>query len=339
MNPKHVGLLFCPRCGEALQLRDAVERGGRIRSGLLACKQQHTFPVIDFIPRFVDPGNYASNFSSQWNNWPELLSLYDGYGERFKNETKWPDDLTGALVLEAGCGAGTFTPFAAATGATVVSFDLSRGVEANYERSGHLENVLIVQADIFSIPVRKHSFDYVFCFGVLQHTPNPKAAFMSLSRCLSDGGQISVDVYTMPPEGHPYEILWKNKYRARRFINFLPEKIILRLVKTYVHLMWPLVKRVAAKETDRARKFNRTLLFDDYKPRLPGMDPARYKSFAMLDIYDFLGPAYDIPATWEELKSWFEEAMLSDIDVHPGYNGLEGRGIMNRDHGVDRHGN
>lgn len=327
MNPKHLELLSCPICQSELRLTEATEVGGRVKSGRLVCSQSHSFPIVEFIPRFVAIGHYASNFSSQWDAWPELLSLYDGYGERFAKETRWGADLSGTIMLEAGCGAGTFTPFAAATGATVVSFDLSQGVEANYRRSGHLDNVLIVQADIFSIPVKKAIFDYVFCFGVIQHTPDPKAAFMSLATCLKAGGKIAVDVYTMPPVGHPYEILWKNKYRARKLVRALSDETILKLVKGYVNLMWPLVRRLAAKPTDRRRKINRFFLFDDYKARLPGMLESRFQSFAKLDIYDFLGPAYDIPATQAELQSWFKEANLSQIDVHPGYNGLEGRGV------------
>lgn len=327
MKAKHLELLCCPTCQSDLRLTDAVEVDGLIRSGKLVCSQSHSFPILDFIPRFVEIGHYASNFSSQWDTWPELLSLYDGYGERFTKETRWGTDLQGSLMLEAGCGAGTFTPFAAATGATVVSFDLSQGVEANYRRSGHLDNVLIVQADIFSIPVRRASFDYAFCFGVLQHTPDPKAAFLSLAACLKFGGHAAVDVYTMPPAGHPYEILWKNKYRARKLVRNLSDETILKLVKGYVKLMWPIVERLAAKPNDRRRKINRFFLFDDYKARLPGMLESRHQSFAMLDIYDFLGPAYDIPATQVELEGWFREAGFSAMDVHPGYNGLEGRGV------------
>ncbi len=56
------------------------------------------------------------------------------------------------------------------------------------------------------------------------------------------------------------------------------------------------------------------------------MDRKKYKSFAMLDIYDFLGPRYDMPASLSELEGWFSEVRFADVEVHPGYNGLEGRG-------------
>ena len=326
LNQQHLSILACPVCHADLALRDATYDGERIKSGLLFDVQGHSFPIVDFIPRFVSPDNYVSNFSSQWDSWPEILSSYDGYKTRFSKETKWGEKLDGRLMLEAGCGAGTFTPFAAATGATVLSFDLSTGVEANYSRSGHLDNVLIVQADIFSIPTKQHTFDDVFCFGVLQHTPNPKQAFMSLCSQVKAGGRLAADIYTMPPAGHPYEMLWRNKYRVRKLVSSLSDNAILLAVRAYVKLMWPIVGLLASMNSSRGTALNRYFLFDDYGPRLPGMDRKNYKSFAMLDIYDFLGPKYDIPASLSEFKEWFSEAEFMDIDVHPGYNGLEGRG-------------
>lgn len=327
MNPHHVSLLCCPFCYGSLSITDAVHVNGRMKSGTLNCGQGHSHPIIDFIPRFVEVENYADNFSVQWDIWPELLSSYDGYRERFSKETKWGTDLQGLTILEAGCGSGAFTPFAAATGATVISFDLSSGVYANYERVGHLDNVLIVQANIFSIPVPKGSIDRAFCFGVLQHTPDPKRAFQSIVSTLRDEGRVAVDIYTMAPPGHPYEFLLKNKYRARWMVRGLAKKKVLRIVQTYVSVFWPIVRRFAESRIERLIAINRFFLFDDYLPRLPGINPERFKSFAMLDIFDFLGPEYDIPATQKELDEWFREERLGEVEVLPGYNGLEGRGV------------
>jgi len=329
LNPQHLHILACPICGSGLTLTDALQEGDRIKSGTLTDHQGHSFRIVDFIPRFVSPDNYASNFSAQWEHWPELLSQYDGYKVRFEKETKWGSELTGAFILEAGCGAGTFTEFAAATGATILSFDLSAGgVSANYARNGHLPNVLIVQADIYNIPAQSDFFDYAFCFGVLQHTPRPKEAFMEVCRRLIKGtGKIATDIYTMPPLKHPYEPLWKNKYRMRKLVGWMTEESIRKFVCCYVNLLWPLTRVILKVFPKKGIFINRFFLFDDYPPRLPGMNPDNYKSFAMLDINDFLAPKYDFPVEEDEFISWHAEAGLTNIDVHPGYNGLEGRGI------------
>lgn len=231
-------------------------------------------------------------------------------------------------MMEAGCGAGTFTEFALATEATVLSFDLSDGgVRANYKKNGHKENLLIVQADIFNIPARDGNFDYIYCFGVLQHTPAPKAAFLNLSLYLKRGvGKIATDIYTMPPPNHPYEPLWTNKYRMRRLLKNISDQKIYKLVVCYVNIFWPITRIILKLFPKKGVQYNRHFLFDDYPPRLPGMDPKKFKAFAMLDIHDFLAPDYDEPATEADYRSWHVEAGLNCIDVHPGYNGLEGRG-------------
>jgi hypothetical protein len=50
------------------------------------------------------------------------------------------------------------------------------------------------------------------------------------------------------------------------------------------------------------------------------------KEWAILDTFDMLSPRYDNPQTIDNVREWFERAGLLDIDVHYGYNGIEGRG-------------
>lgn len=44
-----------------------------------------------------------------------------------------------------------------------------------------------------------------------------------------------------------------------------------------------------------------------------------------MDTFNMLAPDYDNPQTLKGFRSWHEEAGLIDIDVHRGYNGVEGR--------------
>ena len=43
-------------------------------------------------------------------------------------------------------------------------------------------------------------------------------------------------------------------------------------------------------------------------------------------IQDMLSTRFDTPVSLDEFLLWDWEAGLENIDVHPGYNGLEGRG-------------
>ena len=150
--------------------------------------------MIAGVPRFVPRENYASGFGLEWTK--HARTQYDSYSgipaseQRFFGETGWPRDMTGELILEVGSGSGRFTEQAARTGATVVSLDYSYAVDANNASNGARNNVLIVQADVFAMPFRPRSFDRVFCFGMLQHTPSPSSAFAALPPCSESGRSV-----------------------------------------------------------------------------------------------------------------------------------------------------
>src|SRR5450432_3744539 len=194
MNLEHLRLLACPACHGDLSCAsgDADSRDGAIIEGRLtcaSCRQEH--PVIAGVPRFVPRENYASGFGLEWTK--HARTQYDSYSgipaseQRFFSQTGWPRDMHGELILEVGSGSGRFTEQAAKTGATVVSLDFSYAVDANFASNGARRNVLIVQADVFSMPFRSGTFDRLFCFGMLQHTPSPRRAFQALPRVLKSG--------------------------------------------------------------------------------------------------------------------------------------------------------
>lgn len=323
MYPDQLALLRSPVTGGTLELQNAEHVDDRIKSGVLVDSQGNSFPIRDFIPRFVDANNYCRSFTVQWDKYPLAPDLYGVYAERFAKETRWGANLSAEIILEAGCGWGVFTRTALKTGATVVAFDLSAGVDQAYRENGPNPKLLVVQASIYDMPFRRASFDKVFCFGVLQHTPEPQRAFAGLVEFLKPAGLIAADVYAKPPRRHPYSGLLRSKYLARRFTTGRDPEALHRAIKTYVYAMWPLSRLLAL--TKWGRQVNRRFLIDDYKSRLPGMTPAHYRDFAVLDIFDMLSPAYDFPASLDEFRAWYVAAGLTEIDVHPGYNGFEGR--------------
>ena len=326
MREAHLVHLRCPACSGELAVQAVTEhREGRIVEGALTCGGcPEKYPVHGAIPRFVPRENYASGFGLEWTR--HARTQYDSYSgiplseRRFVEETRWPRDLTGELILEAGSGSGRFTEHAAATGAFVVSMDYSFAVEANYRSNGERPNVLIVQADIVRPPFAPGSFDRVFCFGVLQHTPDPRRSFLSLVRQLKPGGVLAVDVYrkslvrsTLSP-----------KYWVRPLTRRVPPETLYRWVTRYVDLMWPLATQI--RRIPRiGPALNWRLLVADYSAA--GLRGAVLKEWAYLDTFDMLAPRYDGPQTVDDMRRWFREAGLTEVDVRLGYNGIEGRGI------------
>src|ERR1043165_1690349 len=195
------------------------------------------------IPRFQDisPGNYSDNFGLQWNKFKK--TQFDSYSgltiteDRFWKTTKWNiDELRGKVILEAGSGAGRFTEILAKPGAKIISFDLSNAVDANYENNGDKENVFLFQGDIYKIPFPDGYFDFVFCHGVLQHTPDPNEAYRSLFRKLKSGGSISIDYYTktkLSPWSTP-------KYFWRPITKKMKPQRLLKFIKIYMPAWLPI---------------------------------------------------------------------------------------------------
>jgi SAM-dependent methyltransferase len=232
--------------------------------------------------------------------------------------------MQGEVILEVGSGSGRFTEQAASTGAMVVSMDYSCAVEANYASNRGKKNVLIVQADVYRMPFKEGYFDKIFCFGVLQHTPNVRRTFMSLPPHLKSGGSLVVDVYRR----HSWlKRLITPKNWARLITPRLPHEFLYSCVKRYIGLMWPLARLI--NRLPRGRTINFMLLIADYRG-VYDLSEDQLKEWAMLDTFDWLSPKYDAPQTTQALRQWFTEAGMRDIEVDHGHNGIEGRGIKSR---------
>jgi SAM-dependent methyltransferase len=325
MYADHVKYLSCPHCRGDLGIHDATTgEDDRIEHGSLVCTGcGNRFPILRGVPRFVPMENYAASFGWQWNM--HRRTQYDSYTgahiseDRFFRETRWPRRLQGETVLEVGCGAGRFTEHAVCTGAMVVSLDYSDAVDANYTSHGSIRNLLIVQGDIYAMPFKANSFDKVFCFGVLQHTPVVREAFMSLPRFLKPGGNLVIDVYAVN-----WKIFFKSYYLWRPFTRRIRHERLYEIVRRYVNSMWPVITLIGWLPAGRLA--NRALFsIADYRGKVALSDDM-LKEWAILDTFDTFSPRYDKPQFLSTVRGWFTEAGLTEIDVTFGYNGIEGRG-------------
>ena len=102
--------------------------------------------------------------------------------------------VTGATVLDVGCGTGQSTiQLAERTGPSgcVIGVDIApRSLEAARARTGHLPWVKLEQADAARLDLPDQSFDIIYSrFGVMFFS-DPLRAFGNLRRMLRPGGQI-----------------------------------------------------------------------------------------------------------------------------------------------------
>jgi ubiquinone/menaquinone biosynthesis C-methylase UbiE len=105
---------------------------------------------------------------------------------------------SGKRVLEIGVGLGTdFTRFARA-GADLTGIDLTEAAVAAVSRRLALEGLdaELSVADAEQLPFPDGSFDLVYSWGVLHHTPDTQAALAEVRRVLEPGGEARVMLYS-----------------------------------------------------------------------------------------------------------------------------------------------
>lgn len=324
MHPDVMTILACPACHGTLTLEIVREAEGEVEEGALHCGAcAARYPIVRFVPRFVPPENYSTSFGYQWNRFRRTqLDSTTGQPisrDRFFAQSRWTrEEMDGRLTLDVGCGAGRFAEVALGTGARVVAVDYSSAVDACRANLGPNPRLDVVQGDVYRLPFRPQSFEFVYCFGVLQHTPDVGASFAALTAQLTPGGRIAVDLYPRIA----LNLLWP-KYWLRPITKRISAERLFPLVARMVDVLWPFslaLGRVPAI----GRRLRYALPVANYEGLLP-LTPAQLKEWAVLDTFDMLAPAHDYPQTAATLRGWFEQQGLADIDV--GRRGLVvGRG-------------
>jgi SAM-dependent methyltransferase len=271
------------------------------------------YPIIAFVPRFVPSENYSSSFGFQWNRFRHTqLDSFTGQPitrDRFFAQSGWSaKEMAGRWTLDVGCGAGRFAEVSLDAGARVVAVDYSSAVDACRQNLGSHPRLDIVQADVYRLPFRRQRFDFVYCMGVLQHTPDVHAAFAALVDQVAPGGRIVVDVYPQLV----LNIVWP-KYWLRPITKRMPAERLFSLVSRMVDVLWP-VSLALGRAPGIGRKLRHALPIANYEGVLP-LKPAQLKEWAVLDTFDMLAPAHDHPQTVDTLRRWFDEAHLAEAEV------------------------
>ena len=318
---KSPALLFvCPECRCSLDIPGRVDENAVVPLICAQCKA--SYQIVRGISRFVPIGTYADSFGFQWNQHARTqLDSCSGTTitrDRFLITTEWPSKLPGETVLEAGCGAGRFTEIIAQTGASVFAFDLSTAIDVNKSNNGRFDNVTFFHADILKIPLPYESFDRVVSLGVIQHTPHPKSAFMSLINFLKPGGHFACDIYDLETHRLPHP-----KYLLRPIAKRLPSKLLYRLIADTAPLLLPVKRKL--RLSSLGLPLSRLIPIYDYSGVL-NLSAEQLLQWGILDTFDGLAAWHEHPQSVETVWQWCAEAKLVDVFVGPGPNGINVRG-------------
>lgn len=272
---------------------------------LSCCNCSRQYPIVNYVPRFVSSDAYVGSFSFEWEKYPRLL-----YG--FETERSFSrfhmdlSELSGKVILDAGCGSGRFVDLFSKYGEEVVGVDLSFSVNDAFRYCGLRRNVHVLQADLFKLPLRENVFDLVFSFGVLHHTSNTAKAFMQLVKHVKRGGKLAVFVYVKRSETTGR---WEFKVKER--LSDLCRTVSCRLPRVLLyglsHLAIPLYD---LKKLPKVGRFLDAAIeagaHPDWRMRVLG-------------TFDWYSPKYQWKHTNAEVLQWFKAAGFTDIFVstHP----------------------
>lgn len=317
MDASLLEILACPRCGGNLGL-EGEHDSTRIDSGSLRCTQCGSEYAIDRGVPLLNVGldgleSIARSFGYEWR--AHHRGVFEDetlFGRTVEEDWSFlleclgaePDELRGKVVLDAGCGSGRFTRLMGEHGAKLaVGVDINDAVHDARRATDSQSNVEIVQANIFSLPFKPGVFDYIWCSGVIHHTPDAAAAFRALAPKARPGGTVYVWVYAK--RFNPFRFV-KTVFDAAR-VTRLPEPVLLVLAKTMSYPSYALLQAYRGVRALPGLRAKSPWALRTVRPRNLGE--------IQLTWFDAISPAYDSRHTEAEVIGWFERAAFERIEA------------------------
>lgn len=285
-------------------------------------EQGNSFPIFEGVPRIITGENYTLSFGVQWNLFYDTQLDFPSIElskSRFFAESNWnPANLAGLNVLEVGSGAGRFSRILLTeTKCILWSIDYSSAVSANFRNNNYIapERFNLFQANLYELPFPDNSFDKVFCFGVLQHTPNFEKSIKVLIDKAKYGSEIVVDFY--PIKG------WWTKIHSKYFLRPITKKLshstLLRSISFNINWLIILFDTLVFLRLGLLTRF---LPITDLRGFPSGLNRLQRRQWAVLDTFDGFSPEYDNPQKIEDVKIMFEK--YGAVVTFAGYAKFDG---------------
>jgi len=268
--------------------------------------------------------HYSENFSYQWDKFRK--TQLDSYTKiplsfnRFKN-TLWNlEELRNKTLLEVGSGAGRFTEIIQRTDCHLFTIDSSSSIRVNYENNNkNNKKTFFIQNNIENNIFKNNVFDYVFCYGVIQHTKDPFKTLDILISKLKISGKLSVDFYRK----FKYPTWYSTpKYLWRPITKRVEIKILYQIIKFYIPIYLPIdtfLKKLF-------KKFSTVICglipIPCYNYYFTSLSNKLKIQWAILDTFDALTPKYDYPLTKKQIENHLKKFKNIDYTLHYGSNGI-----------------
>jgi SAM-dependent methyltransferase len=320
MKPRLLQWLICPDDRGPLQLKEPVGENEKIESGELICATCGScYPIVRGVPRFVQSDQYAVSFGLQWNRYAHVqLDSRNGTHfsrDRFYAITDWrPPTLKDRLVLDVGCGAGRFSEITLSDGAEVVAVDLSSAVDAAYQNLGDHPRFHCLQASVFDLPLADGTFDFAYCIGVIQHTPDPRRAVESILPKVKVGGKVGLWIYELDWKAFVGTLAFK--YLLRPITRRMRFDQIASFSTALERIFWPIIKLARGRGLP-GKVVMRMLPVASAHLYSVALKEEDFREWVRLDTIDMYSPAHDHPQTFDRVRSWLESAQFKAEPRHP----------------------
>lgn len=115
-------------------------------------------------------------------------------------------------------GTGCFSQLEWVQGSDITSIDPLNDEFAKILKV-HNKNVKVLTADGENIPFDDETFDWVICWNVIDHTPNPQKMVDEIFRVLKPGGKLYFEVHFDDSLAAPHYDLWNEEKISQYFMN------------------------------------------------------------------------------------------------------------------------
>jgi len=264
--------------------------------------------------------DYCQNFYLQWKSFSNTqFDSFTGLNltyDRFKKNTLWEEsEMKGKKILEIGSGAGRFTEVFSKMNIDLTTCDLSKSIFIN-KKNNNSKKINFVRCSLEDMPFQENYFDYIFCYGVLQHCQDGKLIMKKIVKLLKNGGKLSLDWYKK--YYFPYSSV-TTKYLFRPFTKRLSPEILLKIIKFYVP-RWLKVDTFIKKLPygSYISGFIPVCCFNYFYLNLKYEEKVKW---AIMDTFDALGAKYDKPISFKELETEVKKIKPDYYKIHQGSNG------------------
>lgn len=345
MKKTLLNFISCPVCKKSFALKVFKRKSEEIKEGLLFCSCGQFFPIIESIPRVLIgdlrgivyeqfPDFFAEyrdflpkeklnkkikgdnlkkkktleSFGYEWQKFSEMLKEWEKNFKFYFEPLKTLDSLKGKTILEVGCGNGRHTYYAAKFAKEVIAIDLSQSVDVAFNNNRNLSNVHFIQTDVYNLPFKENSFDFIFSIGVLHHLPTPEQGFRKLIELLKNKAGILVYVYHSFLKGsfNFYALKFVTLFRCLTIR--LPHKVLYLFcypIAILSYLIFVLPYKIFLKKTNNVNWPLR--LYSDYPIKV-----------LLNDTFDRFSTPVENRYTKEEILKWYGRTGLKDIKILGG---------------------